>query len=378
LRGKRQKVWIGRWLDDVIENGQIRRVHRSVVLGSLRELPTRKLAERELERRLADINNPRYRAKPAATFAQFAQRWMPSVLPQLKPSTAMNYRCHINRYLLPFFGQMEVRNIGPETVQRVVGQLKVSSKTIRNVVITFRSMWKSAKAWGYASHDALDGLVLPSTRKAERFYLTLDEVRRIIGSAEEPYRTFYWLAAETGARAGELCALRVEDMDLGAGTVRINQSVWRGKLQSPKSQAALRVIAISPALSADLAVYIQSWRPNSNRLLFATRNGTPWDANLLVKRKLHPLLKQLGIAPCGLHGFRHGNATLMDKLNVPVKVRQQRLGHTDARITLDTYTHAVTADERQFAGQLGEILCPNLPKKGEAGASHSANSGLVN
>lgn len=34
---------------------------------------------------------------------------------------------------------------------------------------------------------------------------------------------------------------------------------------------------------------------SSNRLRVATRNGAPWDANLLVKRKLYPLLDSLGI-----------------------------------------------------------------------------------
>jgi integrase len=46
----------------------------------------------------------------------------------------------------------------------------------------------------------------------------------------------------------------------------------------------------------------------------------------LVKRRLKPLLEKLGIRRGGLHAFRHGNATLMDRLGVPMKVRQQRLG----------------------------------------------------
>jgi hypothetical protein len=64
---------------------------------------------------------------------------------------------------------------------------------------------------------------------------------------------------------------------------------------------------------------------HSPGLLFATRNGTPWDANLLVKRKLYPLVDFLGIERGGLHAFRHTNSTLMDRLGVPLKVRQQRL-----------------------------------------------------
>ena len=72
----------------------------------------------------------------------------------------------------------------------------------------------------------------------------------------------------------------------------------------------------------------KQWRPNERGLLFATRNGTPCNANLLVKRKLYPLLDSLGIERGGLHAFRHCNSTLMDRLGAPLKVRQQRLGQS--------------------------------------------------
>jgi hypothetical protein len=63
LRGKKHQVWVGRWREDVIgADGKLRRLYRSNVLGSLSDFPTRKLALRELERQLAPINDPRYRA----------------------------------------------------------------------------------------------------------------------------------------------------------------------------------------------------------------------------------------------------------------------------------------------------------------------------
>jgi integrase len=99
-------------------------------------------------------------------------------------------------------------------------------------------------------------------------------------------------------------------------------------------------------------------------LLFATRNGTPWDANLLVKRKLYPLLDSLGVERGGLHAFRHTNSTLMDRLGVPLKVRQQRLGHSDSSTTLDTYTRVDSADDVRFTEQLDGILRPKRKRLG--------------
>jgi integrase len=191
-------------------------------------------------------------------------------------------------------------------------------------------------------------------------FFTLDEVQRILAQAEEPYRTFYWLAAETGMRAGELCGSTVDDLDLERRLLYVRQSSWRGKLQSPKTENSIRVFALSAELLEHLKGYLLHWRPNAARLLFATRNGTPWDANILVKRKLRPLLVGLGIERCGLHAFRHTNETLMDRIGAPLKVRQERLGHSDPRLTLEVYTHVASEDDSRVASELGKVLSARI------------------
>jgi integrase len=259
--------------------------------------------------------------------------------------------------------------VRPETVQQFISGIKTNPKTVRNIYVTTQMMWKSARAWQYVAHDALDGVVLPKRRTPRRFFFTQEEVKRVLAAAEEPYRTFYWLAAETGLRAGELCGLCLEDLNLEAGQVHVKQSAWRGKLQEPKTANATRTFALSPNLLEHLRRFIAAWRPNQQRLLFASRNGTPWDQNLLVKRKLHPLLEKLGIGRAGLHAFRHFSASIMDRLNVPLKLRQQRLGHSDAAMTLGVYSHVAQEDDVRFAAQLGGILDPSGPfEKGKGPA----------
>jgi len=257
-----------------------------------------------------------------------------------------------------------MREIGPEEVQRFVSSVKLSAKTIKNLFATIQMLSKSARAWGYVAHDAVSGVVLPKRHRVARRFFSIEEVQRILAAAPEPYQTFYWLAVETGMRAGELCGLRVCDFDLERGLVSVRQSVWRGKVQSPKSENAIRCFALSPRLLAHMADFLKRWKPNEGGSVFATRNGTPWDANLLVKRKLYPLLDSLGIERGGLHAFRHTNSTLMDRLGVPLKLRQQRLGHSDSSLTLDVYTHVASQDDERFAEQLDMILRPNAPKKG--------------
>jgi integrase len=382
LRGKRRKVWVLRVREDVIEDGQIRRIKRSVVLGSLKEIPRR---DRALERAKdvldeLKVNRASYRPRRVATFEQFAERWEVDILPNWKPSSATNARSHLSRYLVPFFGKTQLRDVGPEIIQRFISSLTVGPKTVRNVIMTLRSLLNTAKAWEYVSHDAFNGLVLPGIGHRERFFFSMKEVQRIIEATEEPHRTFYWLAAETGLRAGELCGLRVDDLDVENCVVRIRQSVWRGKEQTTKSRNAVREEAISPELATHLAEYLRTWRPNSRRLVFATRKGTPWLQDMLLKRHFRPLVKRLGITVpkgSGLHAFRHAMATEMDRQGVPLAIRSRRLGHSNIQVTLNTYTHAISEDERRFVSGLGRILAPLAPSLSKTAVQKSEQE-LVN
>src|SRR5271169_4526449 len=131
-------------------------------------------------------------------------------------------------------GAVAMKDITGELVQSFVADCDVSPKTLKNLIATLRTMWNSAKAWGYVGHDPFNGLVLPMWRKQEQRYFTIEEMRRIIDAAREPCKTFYWFAAETGMRASELCALRWGDIDTDLLVVQVRNTVWRGDLQSVK------------------------------------------------------------------------------------------------------------------------------------------------
>src|SRR6267154_724642 len=100
--------------------------------------------------------------------------------------------------------------------------------------------------------------------------------------------------------------------------------------------------------------------PNERRLLFATCNGTPWDQNMLLKRRFRLLLRSLGIQVPrgnGFHAFRHANATLMNSFGASQKLRQQRLGHADGSPVTETiYTYVISEDGKRVAAQLGNAV----------------------
>src|SRR5690242_14587241 len=175
-----EKAWVGRWREDVIQDGCQRRVRRTEVLGTLRDFPTRKLARRELDRRLAKINDPLYRPTVVMQFGEFLERWQEKELVNFKPSTATTIRSQIRRHLVPMLGSAQMSELTTERFQGTLSGMASthSAKTIRNLRATLQIVWRAARAWGYVQHNAVGELRVPRRSRKERFFFSLDEVRR--------------------------------------------------------------------------------------------------------------------------------------------------------------------------------------------------------
>jgi integrase len=271
--------WFGRWREDVLlTDGTIKRLRRKQVLGTIEELPTKKLAQRELARRLEPVNHEDYRPTSTVTFGLFAKKWMKEIMLHHKPSSQSSERSVINVQLLPFFGEHQLRNINLEMIQRFVNTSVKSSKTIRNAIGTLTSMWNTAQAWEYVQHNPFPRgasgrllLKLPAVRPAQTYHFTVEEALAIIDKAQGRWKTFFRVLAETGMRPGELAGLRRDA--IGDRALTISQSVWGQRVQTPKSLAGIRSFAISGSLAEDLRLLIDSTADNDYGLVFVTNPG---------------------------------------------------------------------------------------------------------
>jgi integrase len=364
-QGKREPKWFGQYREDVVDSsGEVHRVWRKVLLGTKRELPTRKLAQRRFDLVLSRINAPAYRPGRVATFAEFVETWQRDALVLSKPSSRKAAESHLRCYLIPRLGKIRLEEISQQTTQQLVSELakKLSRHTVLNILATLGSILRAARSWGYiVSETNRRALVLPAAKVARPVrYFSAEQVGRIIGFArEEPYRTMFIVAALTGLRAGEVCGLSIDDLDFARKLIHVRQSAWYGKIQTPKSRAAIRSVPIPGVLCEVLQFYLRQWEPNPARLLFATRTGKPHSANKVVQRKLWPILDALKVPRCGFHAFRHAASTLLIDLGASPKTVQAQLGHSDASITLDAYSHVVEASRREAVERLARILMPN-------------------
>ena len=380
LRGKSPGVWVGRWREDVVNGaGETRRTRRSQVLGTKAELPTQRLAQRRLDLILARINAPAYRPGRMATVEEFAERWVAMVLVNHKPSSQRVAKIHLRRFILPRLGRLRLDQLSVEVQQGFVtwlangaarsGRATLSRKYTLNVMATLWSMLRTAAAWQYVCEPVRGAaLSLPQedVRRPAR-YFTADEARRILAAAGGVERVLYTVALLTGMRAGELLGLQRGDLDFERRVIHIRRSVWRRRVQTPKSRHSMRPVPMPEALAAVLQEHLTKQAPNSEGWLFANRKGKPMDAEHVVDRRLHPLLDALGMARCGLHAFRHTHCSLLVDAGVPVKVVQEQMRHGDVRTTMEVYAHAAVHAQRGAVEKVAAVLAPNGPEA-EAGA----------
>jgi integrase len=178
----------------------------------------------------------------------------------------------------------------------------------------------------------------------------------------------------------------VGDLDVNQRIIAVQRSRTKNsKLKAPKAGtrngvAKRRVFSLSPSLTEQLRPFVEGRQADEPLFLTLGRltksgkrlgGGVRLEPDNFVKRALKPVLKELGLDG-GAHAFRHANATLLDSPHAPMAVRQERLGHVDAKTTMG-YTHLVTADDVRVAGELGALLdkeffaqdLPKFPPNGE-------------
>lgn len=353
--------WKGRYREDLIACGEAVRIRREVILGSKRELPTKRLAERRMEVVLARVNGLHYCPARVATFGEFIERWKIEVLSKQKPSSVRAVRSHLKCHILPELARLRLEEFGVENQQIFITRVSgkgVSRKTTLNVLGTLSSVLSIARDWGYTCEQIEVGrLRLPARGVSyEAPCFTVDQIRRILSIAEEPWKTLYCILTMEGLRAGEALGLQWGDIDLDRKLLHIRRSVWYGKIQSTKSQASDAVLPIPSPLIQILKEYRAKWTANPDGFLFVTRNGRPPSSNKVVEYHLWTLLDALGIPRCGLHAFRHSHASLLLDSGATPKVAQRQLRHSDARTTLDIYGHVVGDADRQAVEKVASML----------------------
>ena len=382
-RGKRKKVWVGRWWEPTLKPyGTLGHIRRSEVLGPVAEIPRRQ-AQILLSQRLQSINQGTFRPKSQVTFREFVlDQFEPTMLPTLKYSTQRNYRHMFRRHLLPALGHRRLCDIQRVQLQRFIIeklQQDFSWQTAAHIKNTLSKVLGVAVTWGYIEDNPARGIKLPPRQlKRERKFLTPEQVQRLFAALPEPGRTIVLVAVLSGLRIGEILALRWKRMDLLSGVIRIRESVYEGRFSTPKTASSRRDLPMAENLKQALITHRSRVRNGGPEdLVFGTKRGTALRSKNLQRRVLLPACDKARIPRIGWHAFRHTHATLLSMLGESLKTAQAQLGHSSLQTTLEVYTHPIPETQRAAVERLEHLLMdPNGPKFGIATSEGSGKGSM--
>lgn len=316
------------------------------------------------------------------TVGEWLQRWLDTeVKMTLRPRTHEQYASVCKGHLIPAVGHRKLRALTPTDV-RAYMQMKLdaelSPRTVANHHIILRRALEIAFRYGYVEKNVARLVSAPRSKRYKVEPLTPEEMKKFMATCQGHSLSALFVAlSATGMRIGEALGLSWKHIDLEAGTVRIEQMLYRTPLASredgvmfalgePKTDKSRRTLAIPAGAIAVLrahrtkeverrlaaAVWLNQWD-----LAFTGEQGVPL-SDRMVRYEFQDLLKKAEITGrrIRLHDLRHGAATYMLAQGVPMKVVQEVLGHSQMSITSDTYSHVLPELQREAADRLGDVL----------------------
>lgn len=297
---------------------------------------------------------------------------------RLSPKTLFDYRHYLEDYIRPWIGERLVRELDAEAVaswQRSLaaeGGTKtgrgLAPNTIRLARAPVNGAFKQAVATGVVAHNPLASIPKPRARKKIPQHWSPEQARHFLVMHEGDRLFPVWaFLFGSGLRIGELAPLRWANVDVERGLVRINEFAsvlgYEVKQSAGKSNEAIRTVDIDAHLvdvletQRDLqtkerqtaAEYLQT------EFVFTKPSGGAYHPQYL-SRLLGRISPEIGLPRLTAHGLRHTSATLMLASGVPPKVAAERLGHADASLFSNLYSHVTPTMQRDAATRIGEAL----------------------
>lgn len=161
-----------------------------------------------------DYVDPRSGRRP---FSSFATSSLESAESRVRPKTWTHCESIRRVHVLPTFGDKPIAAIGPADDRRFLAQRtkdRAVPGTVRSARKVLRLVLATAQADGAIRTNPCDESRVAASPKAEMVFLTAEQVEALATSIDQRYSTLKYLAAYTGLRAGEICALRVGRVDL--------------------------------------------------------------------------------------------------------------------------------------------------------------------
>lgn len=279
-----------------------------------------------------------------------------------KYNTRQYYKGIIENHIKPNLGIYKLKALNPATLQKFInnkylqGYSKSSLKSFMGVLS--KALKMAVYPYQFIKENPMQYVQLPKIEekkndKNDLKIITMEEFNKIIERFPEG-SSFYipcQIAFHTGMRAGEVCGLTWDCVDLKEKVIKVEKTlIGKGKgvweLEFPKTKSSYRTIAVGDTLVNILKKHKKSQIENRLRYGKYYKNSnfvcTKENGELVTTDSLKYLSRavnyELGIN-FNFHSFRHTHATMLLEAGANIKDIQERLGHSRIATTIDTYSH---------------------------------------
>ena len=358
---------------------------RKVRFISLPNANGKRDAQQALARIVTEINSGTYAEPDKTTLAQFLERWLAHIKTQVTPRTYGGYAQRVRNNIIPALGATRLIKLLPEQISeayskalasgRCDGKGGLSPQTVKHIHVVLKQALAQACVWRAISHNPADLVKPPKLDRGEMQTVNTDQTAAMIEAARgTPIFIPILLGVLCGMRRGEICALRWRSIDLDAGQLSVVASTEQGRggmrEKEPKSGKG-RLIALPPMLVAELRRHRMQqaeWllrlgvRLTDDHYVCLREDGeSVWPSSLT--RAFRTFMRRHKLPQIRFHDLRHSHATHLLAANVHPKIAQERLGHSNVSITLNTYSHVVPGMQQEAAAKVDAVIQAALNKR---------------
>jgi len=283
------------------------------------------------------------------------------------PSTRKTQPYHVQA-IVDALGSVGLHLLKPSTIQDAYDTWiadEVSPGTVKRRHGVLRAALNHAVARGWIGRSPIQGVEVPKQEVAPMDLPSHERVAAAIDRLPKKQRRLQvvaGLALASGARRGELVALRWQDINFDEATVRLNASVAegpKGLVRKATKTGSSRTINLDPETMADLKRWRAESAEHALQMGVALNEmspvfGAPADPTSPVKpgrltQDWGRWREKIGLDGLRFHDLRHRHATTLLEQGIPVHQVAYRLGHASAVITMAVYAHAIRGNDEASA-----------------------------
>ena len=310
------------------------------------------------------------------------QEWLPQINLEVEASTFQNLRYHVNAYIIPNLGDVRVCDINRDTLRRLYQQLLHTPKTRGDGMLSKNTCISVHATLCWALQRLFDGGRIianpawgarPRLKKSEIFepqvWSPVDLAHFLDFTRNDSLQALWNVLALTGMRRGEALALKWSDIAGDYKHVAIKRGMTRAGgtvyISAPKSRQA-RSIDLLPETATALRRHKRAdnrkgpKKVTGSTFVFRQANGDMLSPSGVTARFLR-LSKQADLPRIRLHDLRHTHATHMLEAGANFKAVQERLGHSDPIVTINSYVHVMPTIQAEAVKSLRGFYKKTVP-----------------